>query len=252
MRRTTAIVTLVVMGIVAGTALADWDLRDQHKMHYPQMPDINGWDINATHPKVLADDWKCSETGPVADVHLWGSWKRGQEGQIRKIHLSIHTNIPAGVDTPSMPGDLLWQRDFDPSQFTIRDAGTGVQGWYDPNTNEWEYEDHNMFHQINIVDIQKPFPQEREEIYWLDVWVELEESPVQTMWGWKTSGSPQFMDDAVWTDDVAGAVTPWTELVGPDGNSLDLAFVITPEPTSMAVLGLGALGVLFRRRRSRT
>ena len=252
MQRTSTMVTVVVVGIMAGTALADWDESMGHKMHYPQLPDPKGWDINATHPKVLADDWECSESGLVADVHLWGSWKRGVEGQIRKIHLSIHDNIAKGPDGYSIPGNLLWQRDFDASQFTIRDAGTGVQGWYDPNVNEWEPEDHNTFHQINIVDIQKPFPQKRGDIYWLDVWVELEESPVLTMWGWKTSRSDQFMDDAVWTDDVAGAVTPWTELVGPDGNSLDLAFVITPEPTSMAMLGLGALGVLLRRRRSRT
>ena len=70
------------------------------------------------------------------------------------------------------------------------------------------------------------------------------------MWGWKTSGSPQFMDDAVWGDDFAGGVTEWNELVDPQtGQSLDLAFVITPEPTSMALLGLGGLAVLRRRRR---
>ena len=250
MQRISTIMTVVVMGVLAGTALADWDESMGHKMHYPQLPDPFGWDINGTHPKLLADDWRCSETGPVNDVHLWGSWKRGQEGQIRKIHLSVHANIPEGPNGHSEPGDLLWQRDFNPTQFTIREAGTGEQGWYDPNVGEWERPDHNTFHQINIVDIKEPFTQKLGEIYWLDVWVELEEAPVQTMWGWKTSGSKQFMDDAVWTDDVAGAVTPWTELVGPDGNSLDLAFVITPEPTSMAMLGLGGLCVL-RRRRSR-
>ena len=249
--RTIAIV-LAAVAATAGLAQADWVPGDGHKMHYPQLPDPFGWDVNATHPKVLADDWRCSQSGPVSDVHLWGSWKRGQEGQIRKIHLSIHDNVPETATSPSMPGDLLWERDFGPDQFKMRDGGTGEQGWHDPNLtgpDAWVRPDHNMFHQINIVNIDKPFPQERGKIYWLDVWVELEPSPVETMWGWKTSRSKQFMDDAVWADDFAGGFTGWKELVGPDGNSLDLAFVITPEPGTAAVLGAGGLLALFRRRR---
>ncbi|MCJ7578787.1 MAG: hypothetical protein MUO91_10085, partial [candidate division Zixibacteria bacterium] len=46
-----------------------------HKMHFPQLPDLEGWDVYAVYPKTLADDWKCSATGPVTDIHFWGSWK---------------------------------------------------------------------------------------------------------------------------------------------------------------------------------
>jgi hypothetical protein len=46
-----------------------------HKMHFPQLPDLEGWDVYAVYPKTLADDWQCSETGEVLDIHFWGSWR---------------------------------------------------------------------------------------------------------------------------------------------------------------------------------
>ena len=244
------VVTLVLTVFAAGTALADWNLRDPHKMHYPQLPDVDGWDINATSPLVVADDWRCSESGPVTDVHVWGSWRHDDIGKIRKIHLSIHEDIPEVPDVHSRPGPLLWERDFGPDQFTIRDAGTGDQGWYTPGGDPIST-DHKQIHQINIVGIEKPWVQQRGTVYWLDVSVELEPidpgTEINERWGWKTSGSPQFLDTAVWRD-AAGA--GWNAMLDPGtGQRMDLAFVITPEPTSMALLGLGGLCVLRRRRR---
>ena len=50
--------------LIAATniALADWSPNDGHKMHFPQIPDIDGWDV-AFNDWWLADDWKCQETG---------------------------------------------------------------------------------------------------------------------------------------------------------------------------------------------
>ena len=66
----------------AGPALADWDPGDGHKMHYPQLPDEDGWDVKAIDGICLADDWLCTESGPVTDIHFWGSWKNGIVGRI--------------------------------------------------------------------------------------------------------------------------------------------------------------------------
>ena len=245
-----SIAVISVVLFVAVAARADWFPGDDHKMHYPQLPDPFGWDVNATFPKVLADDWQCSETGPVSDVHLWGSWEFGQgdEALISRIHLSIHTNIPApAAGGFSMPGDLLWERDFSPGEFTVIDPyGTGEQGWYDPNSGEFRPGDHFTFHQINIVDIRDPFSQTKDEIYWLDVSVET--ITPSARWGWKTT-QDHFMDDAVWADiiDPGGIITNWQELRDPTGESLDLAFVITPEPATMVVLVLGLLPMMIRR-----
>jgi hypothetical protein len=64
--------------------------------------------------------------------------------------------------------------------------------------------------------------------------------------GWKTSWM-HWNDDAVWR--LVGGM-PWYELTDPiTGESLDMAFVITPEPTTMALLGLGAMALMRRKRR---
>lgn len=245
-----------LVSIAASVATADWFPGDPYKMHFPQLPDPLGWDVNATSPKVLADDWECIASGPVTDIHFWGSWFDENPGAITNIHVSIHTNVPTSADVQfSHPGDLLWARDFDPTQFTVFDPyGQGDQGWFDPNTGEYIEHNHALFHEINITEIRDPFFQEVGGIYWLDVSVTVAEvaGAPQPLWGWKTS-LDHFMDDAVWSDiptpmrSTDGAL--WSELFDPAGTSLDLAFVITPSPGTLTLLGIGGLLVALRRHR---
>ena len=250
------ILTSVCVMFAASAALADWDPGDGHKMHYPQMPDPLGWDVNFTEPKILADDWRCSSSGPVKDIHFWFSSRYDEPFQLMNIHVSIHEDVPAGGDngTYSHPGNLLWEADFDPSQFTVRDWGSGQQGWYDPNPPVVVQPfDHFLIYQANIPRIADPFIQEVGKIYWLDLSV-YAIGPGGGQLGWKTSRD-HFMDDAVWSDafvagDAIGDVSGWNELRDPfTGESLDMAFVITPEPATLSVLVLGAMGILARRRR---
>jgi len=229
---------IAALGLVVAPVLADWNPGEPYKMHFPQLPNPAGWDVKATFPKVLADDWECTETGPVTDIHFWGSWKEDRPGQILKFHLSIHDDDPG---PPSKPRNLLWERDFVPGQWKERQYGTGPQGWYDPNTGQWNRPDHNLFYQYNFVNIPNPFVQKLGTIYWLDVSATVT-APAE--WGWKTS-IQHFRDDAVWGDFPD---PKWQELKDPiTHETLDLAFVITPEPAALSVLVLGGL-VLLRRR----
>ncbi|KPK49772.1 MAG: hypothetical protein AMK72_03760, partial [Planctomycetes bacterium SM23_25] len=86
-----AVMSAVVM--LGTVARADWNVGDGHKMHYPQLPDPNGWDVRLSYfdppaggvgesGRILADDWKCTGTGPLNDVHFWGSWKGDLVGTI--------------------------------------------------------------------------------------------------------------------------------------------------------------------------
>jgi hypothetical protein len=250
------LVVVLIAGALVGVALADWNVGDPYKMHYPQLPDPTGWDVNVTRTadqppyRVVADDWMCTETGPVEDIHFWGSWEGDGKGQIAWIDVGIYSDVPAGTENPiSHPGQLLWTQSFHPGEFTERLWGSGEQGWYDPFVQPpiVVRPDHFQIWQYNITNIPVPgaFEQERGHIYWLALSVRLASKSVREF-GWKTSVD-HFNDDATWVDLPPTGPVPWNELIDPyTGASLDMAFVITPEPAAFVVLAVGAL--LLRRR----
>jgi hypothetical protein len=244
------------------TALADWNVGDSYKMHFPQLPDPEGWDVEfyAWVPQ-LADDWQCTESGYVDDVHIWYSWEDDLVGDIVNVQLGIWSNAPEGPDGDfSKPDELVWgYQDLSPGQFTTRPwSDVKEQGWYNPVTGFNNPSDHNNTYQLNVVDIVEPFYQQEDEIYWLSVcfWLseDLNNASANASAGWKTADvdnypenpGEHFMDDAVWWDG-----NNWNELRDPldPEVSLDLAFVITPEPATISLLVLGSL-VLLRKRRA--
>ncbi len=236
--------------IAAPAAVADWAPGDPYKMHYPQLPDPSGWDVHAMNyvmsprTKIVADDWLCTETGPVDDIHFWGSWLFDEPGGIDAISVDIYAGFP-GPGT--VPGALLWTRFFIPGEFSIVDGGIGEQGFYNPyGPFIFPPPDHLFFHQINIESIPDPFIQDEGETYWLGITVWVKPVPGNVSeWGWKTSGSMPFGNFPTWMNPPD--VPMWTTLDGPV-TGVDLAFVITPEPITAALLGLGGLLLLRRRR----
>ena len=246
------LLTLAMIGLLAVPALADWKDGDGHKMHFPQFPDPNGWDIDMTN-YVLADDWKCSATGKVSDIHFWYSIK-GDIGatpiprpHIASINVSIHKDIPKGPDGFSIPGTQEWFRTF--TQFKTAGPFSGQQGWDDPRPNTIsEPMDHRWFWQVNITGIREPFTQHQGEIYWLDLQV-VPATGADLLIGWKTS-LDHFRDWAVYQ--TTAAPVGWAQIaVCTDNQLTDLAFVITPEPASAALVLLGLPFALRRRRRRR-
>ena len=245
MKATAAIIAAVsLVALMSVPASGYWVESMGHKMHHPQFPDPNGWDIHISGDCLVGDDWQCSQSGPVDDIHFWASWQSDQVGQIGGINVGIFSNVPASDDAPSHPGIQLWSRNLTAGEFVIHEGGEGQQGWYNPCQGQWEMNEHSKYIQINIVDIPDPFPQKRGEIYWLV----LNASTDNGRLGWKTS-QDHFMDDAAYRAPGAG----WQELTDPSVNtsvvSLDMAFVITPEPATAAVLCLGGAAALLRRRR---
>ncbi len=178
-----------------------WEPGDPHKMHYPQLPDESGWDVNATYPLVLADDWRCSETGWIKDYHFWGSWRDDVVGEIVAFVLSIHSDIPADQSPTgySMPGETLWEYEIPDFSVVPYDPPT-TEGWYDPATGLILYDNHQHYYQYNIIihDSLMWFWQEQDSIFWLNITAIVNDpTGLNPQWGWKSSVD-HYNDDCVW------------------------------------------------------
>ena len=244
----------IVVLLLGSVAMADWDLGDPYKMHYPQLPKVDGgWDVMSSYYVLLADDWQCTETGYVNDIHTWVSFKDDQVFEPTSVHLAIWSDDPVGnsgvpgedpANQFSKPLTRLWHGDT--NQWTMRPWDLGPQGWFDARNPagtmvEPTVPDHEQVFQMNFLyDNSQAFWQEEGTIYWLEFTIQ---SPVEVGIGWKESAD-HFNDDAVWRilDE------PWNELIDPiTGTSMDLAFVITPEPATLGLLLIGGLALLRRR-----
>jgi hypothetical protein len=222
------IVFVIALTLCASlTAYGDWQPSDGHKMHFPQFPDPCGWDIDL-RPFQLADDWQCTKTGDVNDIHFWISWKGDLLTQILNIQVNIYSNDP---NVPSKPATQLWSRPayYD---FTIKPIDpNGSEGYWiptGPNSQTLSYNDHNHYYQINMKNIQNPFHQVEGQIYWLSLRITAQQvSDPNKRVGWKTSLN-HFMDAAV---AKYGTSPGWKPLYEPNSTTpIDFSFVITGGP----------------------
>jgi len=162
-----------------------------------------GWNEVSIYEQqqIAADDWVCSTDEPVTDVHWWGSflnWKSGTppEQQPARFHITIWTDVPAGMDKPfSHPGVVLWE--YDCNTFTMEHVG-----WdWDPRTQQFEA----CFKYSCDLPYEKWFYQEPppggQNIYWLSIAAVYEGGVIHEYpWGWKTrprAPASPAPDDAV-------------------------------------------------------
>jgi len=237
--------------LLTAAAQADWNPGDPYKMHHPQLPDPQGWDV-AFGDTTLADDFKCTESGEITDVHFWVSWNYDDVmwETVRNIHLSIHSDNPEGPFGWSQPDQLLWEGDSVNGDFrwAERPYENGHQGWYEPLQGIVEPLSHHETWQINVSDILDPFYQEEGSIYWLDIRIDQFPGMPGTI-GWKTT-LDHWNDDAVIDVDIDPFFEDWVELRDPlTGESLDLAFVIVPEPSVIVMILAAGGGFIFVRHK---
>ena len=120
-----------------GTAPCEWQRGDPHKMHWPQLPDLSATGIDISLSRgMLADDFKCTGTGPIRDIHIWGSFLEdilpGNGPGSLTLELSIYSDIPATTDRWSRPGTLLWQRTFKPGEYIASKVHEGPEDLFHP------------------------------------------------------------------------------------------------------------------------
>lgn len=224
-------------------ARADWELMDPAK--WIQLPDVttNGVDIRAYEPIMLADDFLCTNAGPITDIHIWGSWRNDEvpDPAMLSFQLGIWTDIPSNQSGTgfSMPGLPLWVTNIYYPNYTGRIwvVTSDGEGWYDPSTGLyvpppadkqiWQYnflfDKTNAFRQLGSP--TNPI------VYWLSVQAIIAGMPGVYEFGWKTTTN-HWNDDGVWRNVQGGG--PWIELRYPPGHplhgeSMDLSFVLTTQ-----------------------
>ena len=178
------LLTIWCVMIVSSSVFGDWDEGDFAK--WVQLPDLSPTGVDVSAP-VLADDWLCTETGLVTDIHIWGSWKDDylpgyydaagdfipDAGEI-SFNLALYSDIPASADMHSMPGQELWSMDFCTGDFAYRHYATAVEDWYNPETGEYISPNHDGVWQYNFdIDPIDAFLQEgtidESIVYWLSI-----------------------------------------------------------------------------------
>ena len=240
---------MLSLGLLSTTLLvrAQTQCVDTNEQKYFQPPNLAGFDVLNEGPWVLGDDFVCTNTGPISNIYLWGSWLNNNVGTITNFWLGIYDDVAANANNPppestnSHPGNLLWEESFVPGQFVqtfYSDSqeqflNPGAVGSIGTDSQAWEY----CFYPTN------PFTQTGSttapKIYWLVAYAQVASvvgSGPQD-YGWKTTAIVQN-DISVfepWTGSLPGTNSNWIPTVyqAPTGGQepLDLAFKLETTPS---------------------
>ncbi|MCK4313025.1 MAG: hypothetical protein KAW88_09860, partial [Candidatus Cloacimonetes bacterium] len=228
---------------------------DSCKMHFIQWPDLttNGVDVFAMEDttymegEILADDFFCTETGYITDVHIWGSWSGDwyEPDNMPPFTLGIWSDQPAGPGY-SQPDSLLWEKTFQSIDYTWSIyAETDGEWFYFPCWLQQIFPGDSLVFKFDFyIDEDEAFIQQDSTIYWLSV-ITSRGYGYDPIFGWKSSFL-HWNDDAVWYYwyEYRSGKQSWDELRYPEGHplyteSMDLAFFISSTPVPEPELDFG-------------
>jgi hypothetical protein len=196
---------------------------------YVQWPKIiGGYDVYDRAVIFLADDFPCTNTGPITDIHVWCSFLNDAFTN-PPIWLGIWSDVPAVGTNISHPGLLLWQQTFTPTQYQSYFWSCGNEDFYMPTGAGFIYGPdsqvyYDIFYPTNAFVQQGSIT--NPVTYWLSVYCQ------DLSWfGWKTSTN-SHQDAAVWATWPPGPTPTWTAMSDPFlGTPLNMAFKITTGAT---------------------
>ena len=205
----------------------------------PQTQPYQGFDVkDSRNGIVLADDFQCTNSGPITDIHVWGSWLNDlhNANSITNFWIGIYSDVPAvtnylnGQVTNSHPGTLLWWTNFPQGQFSENIYTNAYEYFYNPTNNQIMGNDTVVYYYCFFP--PNPFQQQGSVTsptnYWLAIRAQLQPGD-GTLYGWKSSAIP-YHDPAVWgTVDATGFPSGnWQSMTNPNTQQpLDLSMMLT-------------------------
>ncbi len=231
------------MGLTPTGQAPDGEVEDYEIRIVPikwlQRPDLSQYGVDVSNRYVqLADDFLCTQSGPITDFHIWTSFLNDLVPEIPNgltITLYLYADVPdPNPQDPtdwSHPGSLLWSKTFRPGTYNAGLCANvpGGEWWHEPVTNLWQFPgDHQVYQYDFYVHPDEAFRQREGTIYWLGM--KYQSDLANFSMGWKSSNY-HWNDDACWLDPASGT---WRELRYGDGHpwrpdSMDLAFAVTGE-----------------------
>jgi hypothetical protein len=255
--------TSLLFFIATGAAAGDWDPGDAALFVQTPNTTSTGMDVRISWQLwhyTIADDFSVDRDTGLTDLHIWGSWLNDEKPMWGPDDITfwfgIYDDIPAGIGGKlySRPGNLLWSSSdvwgngVSPTSVRLY-ADNCHEGWLEPGAWVYQPDADQQCWQYNFEFGQSVFNLEAGKVYWLSVEASPGDLPPPeggiAQFGWKTS-SGGWNDSATYRDPET---LQWKILDPPDPliGAQQLAFVITPEPTTMLLLGVG--GILIRCRR---
>jgi hypothetical protein len=223
-------------------------------MKYIQWPNTNnGYDVwnSSSRPQgvndgpwVLADDFVCTNTGYISDIHLWGSWWYDHVGSNSiTFWIGLFNDVPAmtnsvGQVIPSHPGSNFWSQCFAPGSYTETNWSPAYENFLDPglppsligsDSQVWYYSFSPTNRPIQWGSPYSP------RTYWVGAFAQQPGVGVANgYFGWKTTTEVQH-DISVhspWMFGQCPTNTPesafaWAPTKANTGQPLDLAFEIS-------------------------
>jgi hypothetical protein len=176
-----------------------------------------------TANQVMANDWLCDGSGPIVAVRWWGSYIGVSTVRptnfINNFDISFHSSI--GSHPFSLPdsGGIVWTNIIAQEEFVgFDEAGDAV----------YRYDAY----------LPAPFIQINGTEYFLDI-----DRPTGENWGWHEAALPWPVLD--WAAMGTTHNGPWATYLP----YTELAFeLMVPEPSIIALLALGGLALLWRKR----